>query len=138
MQMLAAVHVAPVYTVPAAVLLAAAVVWYWLRLGQTSVPASRRRIRRASLSLIFVTIPVIVSALSVVDPKQRASAYVVLWSAAVLCLLLIVVTAIFDALNNIRLHRDAALDESLTATAQLIRLLGRGSDGTSASDEADR
>jgi hypothetical protein len=127
MQILASVHVAPLYTVPEALLLAAAVLWYWWRLGRRDVPVSRRRIRRASLSLVLVTIPVFVGALSFVDPQQRASTYIVLWSVGMLCVLLIMVTAVVDALNNIRLHREAAHVEAIAATVQIIESLKRNS-----------
>ncbi len=123
--MLATVHIAPIYTAPVAAGFAIVVMWYWVRLGRSDVPQSRRRIRRSSLSIILVTIPVLFGALSLIDPKVRASAYVILWSVAMLCLLLVVVTAIFDSLNSMRLHREAAQAEAGHAAANIMRSLKR-------------
>ncbi len=38
--------------------------WSWQRLGQTGVPESRRRLRRASIVLMLVVLPVLVRALA--------------------------------------------------------------------------
>lgn len=118
---LAAVHIPPVYSIPPAILVAAAVVWYWLRLGRADVPVSRRRIRRTSLAIMFVSLPVFVAALSVIDWNVRGSAYVITWSVALLCLLLIIVTAIMDALNNVRLLRAMQQEELLNAAVLMVR-----------------
>lgn len=116
------------YSAPVAGVLAIAVLWYWIRLGRADIPISRRRIRRSSLAIILVTIPVLFGALSLIDPTVRGSAYVILWSVAMICLLLIVVTAVVDALNSMRLHREAAHEEAVEATANIIRALQKHDD----------
>ena len=118
---LAAAHIPLVYSIGPAILALALVVWYWLRLSAEDVPSSRRRIRRVSLAIIAVTIPLLLTALSVVDPSQQASAYVIVWSLCGLCLMLIVTTAIADAINNLRLHRQARHDQMIHTAAMLFR-----------------
>jgi len=118
---LASVHIPLWASAPPAVALAAVLTWYWIRLGRSDVPLSRRRIRRVSLAVIFVSLPVFVTALSVIDWQVRRSAYVILWSVALLCLLLIMITAIVDAMNNVRLHRRRQQDELLAAAALIVK-----------------
>lgn len=122
---IAAAYIPLLYSIGPAVIGLGLVIWYWLHLSRENVPLSRRRIRRVSLAIIAVTIPLLLTALSVVDPQQQASAYVIVWSVCALCLLLIVATAIIDAINNIRLHREVHHEQLINTAVLLSRTPAR-------------
>ena len=116
--LLAAVHLAPVWSIPIAVALSAALVWYWVHLGRGDVPASRRKMRRFSLAIMLLSLPMFVRALSFADPQTDQRGYAIAWTSATFMVLIVIVTALLDAMNNLRLHQeqrhealhDAALD----------------------------
>jgi hypothetical protein len=106
---LAAVHLSPAITIPLAVMLAAFVVWYWMRLSSEDVPDSRRRIRRASLVVMAVAIIPFIRASSMLDPDAAdphvRQEYIVTWTLCGVLLILIVGLAVLDVFNNMRLQR---------------------------------
>lgn len=129
MTMLAAVHVHPVVSMLLACVVCAILVWYWHRLGGDEVPESRRRIRRASLVVMFASLPVMVRALSFVD-EQTPVDYIVSWAMILVLLLLVVLTAFIDLWNNVRLRQIALEEEAVDAAARLHKAINeqRGED----------
>lgn len=117
--MIAAVHVHPAITSVLALLVAAVLGWYWHRIGDPSVPASRRRIRRISILCMLLSLPLFIAALSLLDPTihSQKRTYALAWTFALGMLLIIMITAVLDMMNNLRLHtteqRRAALDSVL-------------------------
>ncbi len=75
------------FTVPIAVVLAVAILWYWIALNKPDVPPSRRRIRRASTIVLLISLPVFVRALSFINQQVSPSQYVITWSMVLLLLL---------------------------------------------------
>ncbi|MHC4775693.1 MAG: hypothetical protein ACYTBR_10570, partial [Planctomycetota bacterium] len=69
--MIAAAHLSAALTVPVAVAVAVFSLWYWKRLGAADVPRSRRWIRRASMVVILIALPILVRAVSFVDYKTQ-------------------------------------------------------------------
>jgi cytochrome bd-type quinol oxidase subunit 2 len=116
---IAAVHVHPAITSVLALLVAAVLGWYWHRMGDEHVPASRRRIRRISILCMLISLPMFIAALSLLDPAihNQKRTYALAWTFALGMLLIIIITAVLDMMNNLRLHnteqRRAALDSIL-------------------------
>ena len=123
-------------TIPLALVIGASVLSYWQRLGQTGVPESRRRIRRASIVLMLVALPVFVRALSFVDPDVHPTDYVVTWLLALVLIGLVLVTAGIDVVDTLRLHvrsrHDA--DDSKRIREAILKQAARRS--PAAADEA--
>lgn len=99
-----AVHVAPWVTAPLGAVVGLALGWLWWWQGRDGVPPSRRRIRRASLLLGLVLVPMLVAGLSFVDPSVDPRRYAEIWSLVLVLLGLIVATAVIDAVNSLRVH----------------------------------
>jgi hypothetical protein len=118
-RVIGAIHVHPGITIPAAVTLAGWIAWYWVRLGRAEEPESRRRIRRASIIAMLVSLPIFVRALSFVDPETDPQTYVTIWPLALFMLLLVVVTAGLDLANNIRLAAQQRMEELERGAAEL-------------------
>ena len=121
---LATVHLSPSITVPLALTLCAAIVWYWIYLGRDDVPASRRKIRRFSLVVMLISMPMLVRALSFVDPLVDKRDYAVAWTAVTFMLLIVIAAAVMDAINNLRVHQDQrhdAIRQAASDLAQAIR-----------------
>lgn len=102
---MAAVHVAPVFSVPVAFGLALLGAWYWRRMGRGSVPPIRRRLRRIGLLLGFLGGVLLLAALSFIDPVIRPAAYLIGWFAVLFVVVLAVVVAGLDAIATVRLHQ---------------------------------
>jgi len=94
----------PRVALPAAAMLAGLCLWYWRRLGREGVPESRRRIRRFSLLLILITLPGLVWCSSLVDHRVDPRGYVVGWLCCLMLLAMIVLTAVADVLDTMRLR----------------------------------
>jgi len=89
----------------------------------TLMPASRRRIRVANAWLMVIAIPLLASAVSIVSPA-RPRAFVLVWLAAVGLVMIILVVALIDLLNNHRLFAASRRDlraEFERARAQVER-----------------
>jgi hypothetical protein len=117
--LLASVHLSPAFTVPIAVAISAVVVWYGVRLGREDVPASRRKIRRFSLAIMLLSLPMFVRALSFVDPVLDKRQYAVAWTAATIMVLIVIAAAFMDAVNNLRLHQRQQHEELTKAATDL-------------------
>ena len=72
-----AVHLPGALTIPAAVAVALVIGWYWRALNAERVPESRRRIRRASVAVMFMGVPILVVALSFADDHSAPTLYLV-------------------------------------------------------------
>lgn len=113
-------------TIPIAALLAVAILWYWIALDKPNVAASRRRIRRASMVVLLVSLPVFVQALSFSNHQNNPSQYVIIWTMVLLLLVLLIITAIADALNTMKLHRDKQIQEMSKAAADMLTKARKG------------
>lgn len=96
-------------SVPVAVLLAVALVWYFLRLGRADVPRGRRWLRRASAVVALVGLGPLVRALTFAHPHEDRVAFAVAWSSVlfvlVVCLLLAVVDVFLVTRSGVREYR---------------------------------
>jgi uncharacterized membrane protein YedE/YeeE len=115
--MIAAAHLPAALTIPLAVAVAVLILWYWKRLGADDVPESRRRIRRASMVVMLVGLPILVRALSFVDYKTQQGQYVVCWLLVLFCIGLILLAAAIDVFDTLRLTRQERRRNFLDAHA---------------------
>lgn len=89
---------------PFALLMMVLVVWHLRRMAQDEMPESRRRIRSAN-GLLLLLLPILMTyALSVTSPREPI-VFLWAWSAVSLLVLLLVVLAVVDVGNTLRLHR---------------------------------
>ena len=109
-----------VLTVPIATVGAICVLWYWIALEKPSVPPSRRRIRRVSMIVMLVSLPVLVQALSFSNHQSNPNQFVVTWSMVLFLLMLVMITAIVDAVNTTKIHREQQLQEMAKAAADML------------------
>jgi len=103
--MIEAAHLPAALTIAMAVAVAVLILWYWKRLGADDVPGSRRRIRRASMVVMLLGLPILVRALSFVDFKTQQGQYVVCWLLVLLGLALILLAVAIDVFDTLRLSR---------------------------------
>ncbi len=120
--MIGAVHLPPALTIPIAIGLALWILWYWKCLDDPKVDAKRRRIRRASIVVMFVSLIPFVRALSFVDYQTNPTGYVISWLLVSFAIGLVVVTAILDTLNTVRMHHAEQIDEAGKASYELRNL----------------
>ena len=135
---LASVHLAPVVTVPLAIALGAWLIWHWWALGRQSVPPSRRMIRRIAAGLMLITLPMLVRATSFVDPDVEKRAYLLAWSAVMVMIVLVSITALIDAVNNLLLHqrlRQEHLEQAARSLASDVSLARRQSSAAAMNGE---
>lgn len=125
--MIASVHVDPRVTLPAAILIAAILVWLWFRLGRPQVPPARRRVRRLSLFLMLLSLPAFVRGLSYLDREVPAhqSDYLLAWSLGLMLALAVFLTACVDVLVSMRIHRREYENEIERAGAELREAVRR-------------
>ena len=102
--MLAVVHILPSISIPVAIVLAVLIVWYSWRLGSDHVPPSRRKIRRMTLLLMLVTLPILVRALSYLDPSIEPTQYVVSWLIILVAMMILVIFAAIDIFLTANAH----------------------------------
>lgn len=107
-------------TIPIAAVLAFAILWYWIALDNQNVPGSRRRIRRASMVVMLVSLPVFVRALSFISHQSNPSQFVIIWSMLLVLLLLLVITAFADVVNTMNMHREQQIKEMAKAAADML------------------
>ncbi|MCH8150821.1 MAG: hypothetical protein IH830_00425 [Planctomycetes bacterium] len=107
MRMILAVHMPAAVTIPLALIVAGWIMWYWQRLGRREVPDTRRRIRRASIIVMLVSLPILVRGLSFLDHDTDHSQYIITWLLVLFTLGLVVVTAGIDLVNTLRIERKA-------------------------------
>lgn len=72
-----------------------------------SLPESRRRIRIATGWVILVTVPLTAYGFGIADP-DRTGVFVLVWTASTGLIGTIVILALLDAANTVRLHRLAS------------------------------
>jgi len=120
--MILAVHLHPAVTIPPAIGMALWIMWYWKRLDDPNVDAKRRRIRRASIMAMFVALIPFVRALSFVDHQSDPTGYVISWLLVTFAIGLVVVTAILDTLNTVRMHHQEQIEEAADASYELRNL----------------
>lgn len=120
---LAAVHFSPMVSLPVALILTAVLVWYWLQLGKREVPRSRRLIRRTSLVMSFLVLMTATIGVSFIDPRAHQTAYVVTWAIVIFLILLIMVTAVVDIFNSLRVQRELRTRMQIEAAADLHRAI---------------
>ena len=120
--MILAVHLSPVVTIPPVIGFALWIMWYWKRLDDPKVDAKRRSIRRASIMVMFVALIPLVRALSFVDHRSDPTGYVISWLLVTFAIGLVVVTAILDTFNTVRMHHAEQIDEAAKASYDLRNL----------------
>ena len=120
---LAAVHISPFISIPISIVLALVLAWYWAQLGHADVPRSRRWVRRISLGLSFTLLLAAVVGVSFVDPRAHQSAYVATWSLVIVLILLVMLTAVADIFNSVRLQREYRTRLEIDAAAELHRTI---------------
>lgn len=103
--MIAAVHIQLPITLPLAGLVAMALWAYWRRLGEPDIQPDRKRIRRVTTAVMGLCVPLLVLGLSVYDPVVAQRGYLLTWSAVIALLVVVLLGAMFDMANNLRLHR---------------------------------
>jgi hypothetical protein len=132
------VHFTPYLTVPLALVIAGFIVWYWMRLGHADVPASRRIIRRVSMMLMLIALPMFLNALSFLSPESDRDRYIIAWTLALGTILLVIITAGVDALNSVRLLRRAHESEVQDASIELAKAIRRRRADGATAQEPDR
>lgn len=120
--MILAAHLPPAVTIPPAIGFALWIMWYWKRLDETNVDAKRRSIRRASIMVMFVGLIPFVRALSFVDHQTNPAGYVISWLLVTFAIGLVVVTAVLDSLNTVRIHHEEQIDDTAKASDELRNL----------------
>lgn len=93
---------------PAAALLMFAVAGHTMAISQSRHPASRKRIRQANGGIMLVTIPLLATGLSLLDPVRHAREWALVWMASVALLGFVILLALLDVANTVRLARRAA------------------------------
>lgn len=116
---LGAIHVAPAVTIPAAAVLAIAMIAYLRRLSAADVPRWRRALRQSSMVLGLLMLPLLVEGFSLIDPDLTPRPYALVWLASGFLLFVIVALTAIDIrlswsmhhreLAQLRSERDAAL-----------------------------
>lgn len=104
-----------------------------MRSAKAEIPASRYRIRNMNAGVMLAAVPLLACAFGVVSPDDRKF-FALIWMTCVGLLGIVVVLAVVDGLNNLRLaRREAAAlmaeHRSLMAEAamEMRRLRGVGS-----------
>lgn len=121
--LLASVHLSPIISLPMAALTLAWIVWYWMRLGRAHVPGSRRKLRRVSLAVMIALLPLLVAALSFLDPAQHQRQYVMAWTGAMLLIAILIVLAGLDAINTMRIVQQQTHEELREAAGELAEAI---------------
>jgi cytochrome bd-type quinol oxidase subunit 2 len=88
---------------PVAVVAFIVVAVHLIMLRKAEMPASRRRIRLATGSLMIVTIPLVLYAFAIVTPGQERQ-FTLAWVGVVALILLVLVLAVLDLFNTWRLN----------------------------------
>ncbi len=130
---LAQAHLPAIFTVPLFVLVVSVCVGYWVRLGRSDTPPSRRRVRRLSLAIVMLELVMLLAASSLIDPSTRPTAYVVAWTIAMVLLVGLVVLALLDYVTTVRLHVAEMSSEIEDETAKIRAAMqaARKEEGTS-------
>lgn len=96
-------------SLPIAVAVGVALVWYFMRLGRGDVPAERRVVRRLSIVCALGALVPLVRALTFVHPHQDRVGFALAWSMTLLalcgCLLLAIIDFMLTARRGLREYR---------------------------------
>jgi hypothetical protein len=96
-------------SIPAALVIAGLLVWYFVRLGRPDVPRGRRWLRRISVVLAIAGLAPLVRALTFAHPHEDRLAFAVSWSTVlfviVACLVLAVIDVILVTRGGMREYR---------------------------------
>jgi hypothetical protein len=96
-------HMIPaVVSVPLAMVLALALLWYFARLGRNDVPVLQRRVRRTGIVFALAAVVPLVRALTFVHPHEDRVGWATAWSIALLALLFWFLLAIVDVIIVLR------------------------------------
>jgi len=79
--------ISAVISVPVALILAAALIWYFVRLGRGDIAPILRRVRRVGIVFALVSIVPLVCALTFVHPHEDRAGWATAWAVAFLALL---------------------------------------------------
>jgi C4-dicarboxylate-specific signal transduction histidine kinase len=120
---LAVVHLSPLISIPLATLTLGWMIWYWIHLGRPEAPSGRRKLRRVSLVLMFVLLPLLVAALSFLDPAHHQRQYIMAWMSAMLLVAILLIMAGLDALNTLRLVQQQTHEELREAAGELAEAI---------------
>lgn len=120
---LAATHLSPWICVPlgAAAGLGLGVLWWTF--GAPEVPTSRRRIRRASTLVALLLVPILVAGLCFIDPATAPRHYAEVWTLAIALVFVLVLLAVVDALNSVRIHANEHFQETDVAARELAEAM---------------
>ena len=88
---------------PPCALLMLVLAGYVLALREADVPESRRRIRTAGSIVMMMTMPMIVYLFAIVTPASPRK-FMLTWAMLIGLLFMLVVLALVDVINNLRLH----------------------------------
>lgn len=124
--MIIAVQLPWALTITIAGVVAIAILWYWVALDKPNVPASRRRIRRTSMVVMLVSLPVFVQSLSFINHQANPSQFVTTWTMLIVLLLLLIFTAIIDAVTTMKLHSEKQIQEMAKAAADMLNKARQG------------
>lgn len=130
--MIGSVITPPAYTVPVAAVVFVWIIWYWRRLSVSEMPESRRRIRRALQVVMLVGLMPLVAGLSFLDNEHQPDRYIGAWILVMALLAFLLVLAMVDILNNLRVHvreSQEGLGESRTKLRRAIREYEKDRDG---------
>jgi len=78
-----------------------------LAVGESDHPASRKRIRQANAVMILLTIPLLTFGFCVLSPRDHPREWALVWLSSFALLGFVVMLALVDMLNTVRLLRSA-------------------------------
>jgi len=91
--------------IPVAAMLMLVVAAHALSLGESDHPASRKRIRQSNAVMILLAIPLLTCGFCVLDPQAHPREWALVWLACFALLGFVVLLAVADMLNTLRLGR---------------------------------
>ncbi|TVQ59374.1 MAG: hypothetical protein EA379_11020 [Phycisphaerales bacterium] len=81
------------------------IAWYTVAVERSDHPVSRKRIRTANGWVMLLAAPLVGAGFSLVNAESQPRAFLLVWAAAMLLVLLSVALAIADMFNTMRLAR---------------------------------
>lgn len=100
---LGAWHMVPSWeTVPVAVVVLAALAWYFIRLGRADVPRGRRILRRVSIVFVTGAVVSLVAGLTFIHPHEDRVGFAIAWLAVSVSVIVCAVLAALDVVLTTR------------------------------------